>query len=1517
MTGLLIITLFFSNVAFAYDFNEFENISNVKNDSISLSDNFDNINDNAINNNNINNNNNDADQVVPSQPFVCDLVSLTSTESTQIINKVGEGFIGEEVSSGKEPVLEGTSLEGLELVGPSRDGETAVKQAPPSEAVSAENFSLLSDRAVSGPFGVGIILDDTLRVGRCDDLDQEECRIYGEGLSLRTSGKGFITNTVNIFGSLGEKEVRDSIDLSDEELEKMRENFLDYNSDNFKTISIEPTDQIPNSFRVDRFNVVQSTNCTNAECMISTYSTFDKYFNAWYSFELVASNFGPTLLNGAKRLFQSTRRGDGTKLSGLNQKIDDLTQRIKDIPAKVRGLNRGTMYQERINQFGLGNEFKDLTINKGLFSTGAKGKIFNDVSTSSSLKNLTPVQKREYLRALEDLRAFARTSQKKVNKLADELKVAIQTGNRAEQHRIAQELAGEYKNWDDVLALDFPDWIKDSGNLSGFSQFNVRKNLGADGVGYINLAEEGAFNTTNILEEFANQGNWGRWSNTIDGKTFNAIPYDPVTGTGGGLRLFELKPSRTVQTAVSPDDLSRALGAHGTAGYNISVRNTGEVIPLTQTNIDLINRGTYSGTFDIVVADWAPKTRLNPATGVMEEIFLEPRQMAEILTQKRVYGRISTANRNLDDLYYGLRNKPEFNGGRSFGWLDQQLRKEEFFLKEYYTNFKVGGVTGTLKPIAFWQAKQGFGYEDFSAFMLPDTWSQIEIYQGNDRVFANSFVDFFANEGSDQGDLFRKVINMPIFVWNFIVTQAAETRSPVLSDLVSRLTGSSEGIYTEGFSLTTKNIMRDEVENIAFYSHNEDCPGCSADFTFLGDQLRVTVKAPSKIDAYIVEATPREIAEQKGSTLIAYSHRSNLRGSDGQVPGGEINLVAARNEGTTCEDAIRNTLIGFALPKSSTAGLVIGATESMFYFMGMGPGIIASLFMQLLITPDLQDCVDDKEGYYIHFYDPPPARGQAAQPKEIISSRNVSETFSNMSNDLKMTAMGGNPVATALDEISEEFQNFTNMVKRDNMLQARIDMLPPNFGSVIGKEIFYIWYKGNQVPTGLKIDGKQLVIDGNDSFEINFEDGSVSINDEKIINDKKEITGLVVNDTRTPATMIPKTVSTASAPNTTQTVFELNSIGEVYVREEKVIDCIRRAIEAQSGISYSGNELSVVFGDLVEMKTTNYEKVFVSGGEIHLEGSSPRAKGGALSKFIVDGFWNSRLSLDANRSIDAGRFSGVAFENGSIVVNKETNELVIWLRQHKNAILTNREVSGLNVKKTVTDGDEECPAPAIELEALGFANDEIGMQKVDNFNKSMQHLGPFTQFTTDSKIYQFYSVLDPITGECKDYFRVIDKDTGRIISDSEIVGGIIQDETGKLSFNTSDGKRHSLDFSAEGGVPKVSYNNAPAETLRTAQGPNGSFWYDPNTGQWFPENSIQIPLGESFKNSGISYGKGEDGRVSGTPVNPMTFNIGQQGGGAFNIPSIPQNFTMQLIFIMIFLGVAFYITRKEDELIVK
>jgi hypothetical protein len=1448
-------------------------------------------------------------------PASCDVTELSLEEAKAIMNLTSQGFQGEEIGDGIDEKADGIELDKIDLVGESPDGKSAIKQEAPNKAASADRFSLFTNREFIGPFGIGLILYDTLRVGRCEDKTQESCRINGSGLSYRSSGKGFVSDLTNAFTSLKDASGRLANNVSEEEYQAMQNNIFDDDKNHFTVAGIEPTDQITNSFLTSSYTAKQATNCINSECIIATYSAFDKYYNSWFSTEMVVSSFGPTLLHQSKKLLGFGKRGSKDSwIKQVNNWVETKRQGINDIPVALSSRNRISRFQDTVKENGLGKVWENSTIKKKLFSSGGAGEIDELLKADSVIMKLAPEQKKKFFQSLDDLRSYTRTSNVRVQELAKRYNTAVAAaGNnivakQAAQVDFARQMSGIYINWDDVVYLDFPEWIRDSGNLAGFKKLTVKRNNTLSGQGFLNLADEGSFNAKEVMKEFQKNGDWSTWAGSIDARTMKVVESGPDAGK---IILYEVgKDGQLVKAAASADDMVQVLGTSGAGAQSIRNNLTGEIRALNQQNIDLVQNGAWSGNFDIVSSSWVPKTTVDPITGATTQVALGPNEFAPLITQKRIYGRVNTANLNLDDLYYTLRENPEFIQKRNWSLLDSQFAKEKDLMVNFYKQpLKTGIPKGTLLPIAYWNLKKGLGSEMFSAYMLPDTWTQINITQGSEEIYDDSYADFYANEGSDQGDMFARVINYPLSVYNYVATKFTEENNTIAGDWISRVTGSPEGIQPEGF--LAKSITRDEVMDLAFYSHNENCSGCSGNLASKDDSIRLTLDAPVEIEAFIAEAADVGTAEKKGSTIIAYTHHSNLEGKSGQIEGGNINLSVDRENGNTCDQKLRGLGLGWA---GSASGLALAGAESMFYVVGIGPGIIASVIQQTLITPKIQDCVDDQEGYYIHFYDPPPATAQAKKTKEVLSSETLTDAVGDMASNLKSTISNtDNPVAQSMGEITDQFTNFATQAKQQNILQAKIDLLPPNSGTVIGKQLFYWWFKGNSMPTGLKTEGKMVTKDGNISVEVDYEDGDLLIDGKKVIDGKKEIVGLITpGDDRGPFQAVPRRVNTVTAPNSDETVFELNGAGQIFVKHQDVLACIIAAIKNQSGITYSGNELTQVFGKLRSINTQGYEKVFVRDSTIYLEGSGPRVQGGLASNFIIDGFWNSRLEMSSDKTIESGKFIGMAFDHGSIVLNKETNELVIWLRQHKDAVLTDNEVSGLNAKlSTSTDPDTGCEQPAIELDAEAYPNDELGQKKVENFNTSMGILGPFTQFTTDGKIYEFYSKRDTETGECKDFFKVIDKETGEVLTDSEIVGGITQGDDGKLSFQTADGRNHTLEFDADNGVPTLKYNNGPAETLRTAQGPNGSFWYDPTTGKWYPENSMQIPLGQAFKDNGTLYNANADGSMSGKPVNPMTFNIGQQEGQGFNIPSLPETVSGLALFIALFLSLAFITTRRN------
>jgi hypothetical protein len=1516
--GIIFLTLFFSNPAFAYsmDFSTniyFEDVNPTTDVFGAQTNNTNPANpavtpdvvpvNNSTNTGSINNKTNPNS----TNGFNCGVISLSDSEAKNIMDLTSQGFSGKTITDGSDANADGTDLGGLELVGASSDGKTAVKQAPPTKASSANRFSFFDKRIIDGPFGLGVIFDDTLRVGRCKDIGQENCKSYGNGLAYRTGGStGFSSVFVDAGGTFNDFALKTATNLDEEEYQKMQNQVYDTNSFQVKLVQSLPGEQIPNSFVTDQFIAKNATSCIDNSCMVSTYSAFDKHFNAWFSTEMVVSTFGPTLLNSAARKLGLGAFGPNQKEAGnkvvkfLNAKAEKVRNFFQDVPKTLWGTTRGNRYKKNAIEHGLGNVFNDLTVGKKAFSTGAQGYVDELLKKGSQLDSLTPTQKKAFFEGLQDLKAYAKISDAQMTAAKSAYQTAIENGVKETDALMeySRKIGKQLMVWDDDVQLDFVQWVQRNSDITGLQNYAIHK-AGFDGAsGFIDITTSETFNFKKaILTPFVDKGGWDSFDgidNTL-GYAAELAPKTKLGETGArGLQLYKLQPTKEVAKNVSVADLDGYLAKIGEGLYSVDIPGFGQS-PLNQATINYIkNNPSLTGAVNIYSSQYEKA----------KEFF--PEDMAKMLSLDRIRGRPGSALVNLGDLDQALRQRPDFVQRTSLNTLDALVANEKQIITDYYTlkANTAGFYKAALGPMGFWQMKRAVGNENYSAYMLPDTWTSMTLSQGTDDIYKDAFVDFYANEGSDQGDLFGKVINSAVFFPNYIAKEFVNSLSPQIGEKLKYWSG-------EG-GLAGKSIMRDETKDIAFYSHNENCSGCTVKINTKDQYLLFDFDTPSDTKSFIVEAVDVETAKEEGAALIAYAHHTNLSGKTGEIDGEEINISTARSEGLTCDQKLKETAVGFVIGNTgAVSGLLLAGGESLAYVINPGFGMLMSGAQQILITPQLQDCVDDKEGYYLHFFSPPTEQQASAKSKEALSNATVTSALSDLGSKVdSLTSKQENPVEKVVGEIKQEFDNFANKANNKDLLQASIQMLPPSSGHVQGEEIFYIWFKNSLIANGLKTDGISVTKDGNKSVTEDYAKGDILANGKTIVDNKKEIVGLSTQDNRVPAKIIPKTVTTISAPNNNATVFEVNTLGQVLIKESQVLDCIRDAVKDQSGIEYSGTELTEVFGELKGINTEIYGGIFVRDGKIQLEGTGPRVYGALSAKFLIDGFWQSRLEQDANKVVMAGKFIGMSFEHGSIVLNEETNELVVWLRQHKEAVLSSKEVSGMSAKlSTLTDPNSGCPQPAIELDAKGYPNDELGQKRVENFNTSMDHLGPFTQFTTDGKIYEFYSRRDE-TGECKDYFRVLDKATGKILTDSEIVGGISQDGDGVLKFKTADGKTHTLAFDADNGVPKVSYNNGASETLRTAQGPNGSFWFDPNTGNWYPENGMQIPLSQAFKDDGAYYGANKDGQVSGTPGNPMTFNIGEQSGSGFNIPSLPETIAELFLFILAFALVAFFATQK-------
>ena len=143
-----------------------------------------------------------------------------------------------------------------------------------------------------------------MRTARCESLTGN-CAVNAVNLQYRNSGAGVVADFKNVANDFqefmdGNRHFRN---LTAEEDDTLRGymSLEDRNEFQYKGGERKEMALIPNSILAEDFDARMQTNCMNSKCVINTYSLFDKYFNSWFSTEMVVSTFGPTLFGQAKK----------------------------------------------------------------------------------------------------------------------------------------------------------------------------------------------------------------------------------------------------------------------------------------------------------------------------------------------------------------------------------------------------------------------------------------------------------------------------------------------------------------------------------------------------------------------------------------------------------------------------------------------------------------------------------------------------------------------------------------------------------------------------------------------------------------------------------------------------------------------------------------------------------------------------------------------------------------------------------------------------------------------------------------------------------------------------------------------------------------------------------------------------------------------------------------------------------------------------------------------------------------
>ncbi len=1454
-----------------------------------------------------------------------------------------DGFLGNQINNpDNAPDGPVKKLDNNIAVIPTGDGKEALLRNVPSVKFKPSQMQQWLNQRQSGEFAFGASLYDSVRIGKCLTEGGVGCATRDQTLlSHRYSGAGIIADFKLAASDVSLSELFSGwmsndqpIDnLSADQSQELKGSILAQGVENVEVKRLEFVPKLmKNVIETKAFTSKVQSNCSASNCLISTYSAFDKHFNSWFSATMVVSNVGPAMFGITRKFFiQAAHKSWMPNLS--DSAVMKYVRRNFTGPDTWLGNKFAHEVSTELQAAGMGDFRQALIEATGEWDSGYKAlkggsmrKFIDELASEGGrLDKMTPHQRGEFMKAVQKMRAWFKGMKEQIKLDQDIYDNVVKTYGRDTPQEIAARIqfgrnnASRMLRYDSEWSLDFPEWFakQETNQLYKYGLRNTETNevfpVTADSA-----------NFQKILQKFSDDGDFASWVGQRGNKIYEV---DPL----GRLQYYKIGKGQFVKN-IGIDDLAKYVDPRE---QHMAVLTDGTEILIDPNTVPFIQANATGSVPIYKVKGW-------------EKAMTEgPEEFSRRMTMFReATGKLQSPAGNLDNLWNVLVEKDFYGADRHyFSWLDKQFAADSRLFRNYFTG--PGALKYTLYPLAYWQAKQGVGLEQLSGYQLPDTWREIEISpDGAHPVYRDAFVDYFANEGSDEGDIFRQVVNkMP---WKWVLNEAWENFLP-MEEQYAWLTG--EGIRGENQESAQKgSVTRTDVENIAFLTATPDqCEGCSTNLSSnapgmtSGDELLFQLQVPGTLKAHILEDIQSDDAKDKGSTLIAFAHHANLNGhqvnngKESPEQGEGVDLSRARDNKETCKDKVAEMpFLGYTSDNPRLTGLILSGTEALGYAFFSYGGVFGSVLQQMVIAPALQDCVDDVEGYYVHLFVPGQHAQEGRKTSQRVSSEKVTQSLSDSIRNVtgKTNAKGENeleeeeiisPTDNPFEKFQKEVKNqairLNQKAKVDTILQSNVFMQVKSEGSLYSQEILFYWFKGNSVPNAYDTNTVTIVSDGNKAVTFDKPNGKLLVNGQPVI-ENPDLVRLSMLNGAIPAYEIPQRIGVIGLPNSTELVFEtqMDSPGELFVRHPSVMDCIRKSVFEQTGVQLNSPDgVMEAFGDLQNISTSTHPQVQIDypTQTILAEGAPRATLSGPLARVQVQA--NGGVFLNQGSGTQAtsiGRLNGIQFANGTITFKPAPGgggELLVWLRHHEKAVLSQGDVQDLKAKPTtVTNPETGCEEPALDLEAVPVQGSDLAKFKVDNFNASMDKMGPFQVFDTPTKRYVFYSKKEG--DACVPYFKVIDKATGQVLVDQPITSPIEQTPTG-VKFQTADGKTHTLDFSAENGVPRVAYNGGVPEVLQSAQGPNGSFYYDPNKGQWYPENAQLLPLNDAFRQQGFLTTAGPNGNTATIPGgSPVNVNVGTGSGNSspFNLPSLPED---PVVFLLVLglLAAGFVLIQRRFE----
>ncbi|MEK6821192.1 MAG: hypothetical protein AABY11_02210, partial [archaeon] len=830
------------------------------------------------------------------------------------------GLVGDEISAGtpvntdRDVVSDNNKL----LIPNPYDDETAFQKNVPVEKLSPEELSPLQNQRIRGPFAFGLSLDDSLRAARC--VDDATCAVLGEQLQYRNSGEGLKGVTKNIYESIVGDSAKDNPILSPEESEilhaQIESGFLlgenDANTLEVDTLQRVKTPKVMNHIRAD--NTWQAAVLTNCEgdCILTLYSMFDRYFNAWFSAEMVVGTFSPTLIGQFRKLAQKSPafksiRGtfnkinplaiyDRSQLQGFLKKGGVVTP--SDFFKKSDSVNTfksaiATMEKDPALQPIFAELFsKDKKILSSAQFQGWETTAFGPEGSFSKITD--PDVRKKAFTFFQTLQEYTSV----IGGVLDDVVYTTASGVKVKlkdiaktpgvpddvRLKVARQYAAMMKDFDDTMHVNLVEEYLQNSPATGLSSIFIKNNAGQ----YIELSGKPSAYINEINEKFYKDPNF---ANVGDVEKFTNYTFDPVNnkyipGAVDPTLIQIYRAQDNVPVLVAFDIKKLEAGEYDGKGWSVKLSD-GRNVAATPGSANTIKAA--GGTPTLVTASYAP----------MDEP-LNPSKYAEIVLagEGEAGGKFSTMKRHVESINTKLINE-EYGSKTYTNLLSKQLQQQNNIIKNYFSFWQLGsqdsGLWWTAKAYSYWIfTRGGIGplQTDFTLYRLPDQYTEVSFIPGETGVYADAYIDFFAQEGSDIGDIFQKFIENAL-VLNQIIIEPLADNYPFIDNAWNYLNG--------GGSRTT-------VENLAIFVFGAgSCPECSVTpLSSTDDRFSLHYTSGESLNAFFIEDALDAEAKEEGQLLSVFAHHADVEGKVKGEALGDINLARDREEGNTCEQVIAN-----------------------------------------------------------------------------------------------------------------------------------------------------------------------------------------------------------------------------------------------------------------------------------------------------------------------------------------------------------------------------------------------------------------------------------------------------------------------------------------------------------------------------------------------------------------------------------------------------------------------------------